>query len=103
MARTTTRVIVIDDREFKIAKLTIGLLRELSEKEAAATDDPFGVLTVQLEAVRASILRAGEDVKLELAELEAITDSEDLAKAHAAVMALTTGREAPPAGETQSP
>jgi hypothetical protein len=103
MARTTTRGIVIDGREFKIAKLTVGNLRALSEEESGAKGDDFAVLTVQLKAVLTAMKRADPSLELELSQLELITDSEDLAKAHAAVMLLTTGREGPPAGESQSP
>ncbi len=107
MARTTTRVIVIDGEEHKIAKLTIGTLRELADQEKdLAPDDAFGTLTVNATAVLRSMKRADPACALDLPGLLDLLDEEDLRAAHSAVMALTTGREAaavPPAGEPQSP
>ena len=102
MARTTQRQIDVDGTSHQIAKLTIGIMRELDEDLDACTT-AYEKLRVKVKAIHTAMKRAKPELAITVEELEKLLDEEDLARAHAAVLLLTTGREPAAPGESASP
>ena len=101
MARTSTTEVTIDGRAFKVGKLTLGNLRDLSEMETT-TQEGLAQLLLRVRAIHMAILRADPASTLSLKELEDACDGEDLPVAYQAVMSFA-GKGSASAGEPQSP